>query len=1343
MKNRILSATVAVLIISCAVTAAQELRLQTKDGMTLQMSEGGAVTALEIGSVKLPLKGTGGFAIADFQKQPEPQNLISNPGFEDGAEGWSLAATQSVDEAIFHSGSKAARIEVPGPEPSSSSLGRTVPVNPDTAYRCELWVRREQVGVCGAYVSERDDSNKLTGKLTQVGRAIPKQDGVWHHLVWELVTQPETTRLNIRSDIYKSTGKLWLDDFFIAEMPGAVYQPIAGTCTKEADGFVLRGGLPESGLQLEATLRADAETIRVDGLVRDTTGNDRAIGVRFGLPVDARGWTWYNELEEREAVATDKPHRHTYDCKSGIGVCSVYPWSALSGPEAGLTLALPISQGPRVFVIQHDQARGLMSLTFYLGLSKDALKNPSQAPFSFVIYRHDPAWGMRSAMEKYYRLFPESFVKRPQAERYLNYANLERYNPETHQLDAYRGTQLDDASDFGEGYKFLWHLHGCYDFRMVPYDHPERPSDETVMALLNEMVEKEKEKAKGYTPTAETIKKLTYGPNGEILYIGDTRYWRPQEGYNRTDKPGWGLNFRVNEDPGVSTTATETSRAKLEQYAQDDTRRPFDACFTADAIEGYFANRSGLNYRREHFATTDVPLTFGKETLGVAMPNTIWDFHNKSWWPLTQKYQVATYGNANLYEQTFTMPFVDVPMVENEWDRGHPERFERYLRAIAHHKIWRFWRVLGDGEKHEPSVRRHFARGLAYAVYPCVGALNATGGNIEKYRHLFRQYVPAIEELSIAGWEPVPYARATEDVIVERYGSFTEGELHFTFRNYDTEAARATALTIDRQALGIPADAALVAVDILPGIAAATAVSADAWEVTIAADNARAFWVGTRDQMAQHGLRLAARTLGKIERFFELDLTEENRAQLRAAQALARSDAPRTGKEALGTADELVSDIAAAIETRAPVDLAKLLYRLRTDLSYVPAGVLHVDVTGPRVVETALRGETVKVAWDLELRQSIPITVADANMCSPWDEVAQKCSVTIAPTEPPRRMALSLKGELFVPADPPRLLMPYLLQVNFGAGDGAFSIAVPVDVKVADPLSVRLLPQRVFRGQETKVSVEVTNRLQQAGKVQLKFSPPAKMEMQPAEFDLDLGAEAVVSSPVAIKLAGNARLGEVYMPYQVSSDDARFAMAGKILLKVTEPVASAAINRLDTAPEIDGDLSEAAWKGEPTIAELPLLRGGKPASEKTAVWVAYDRAGLYVAMRCQDAQMHKLKAELTDRGDPLYREDDVEVFLLLPGQVKTYQFAVNALGTISDNFGNKAPWTAKAKRFEDAWTVEVFIPYGAVGAGGPPEPGHSWAAQFGRQQKAKGETSAWVPGPGFNRPDEFGEIVFR
>ncbi len=1330
------------LLLSSAVWA-QGLAVTTSDGLTLTMSAEGAVTGLRVPGADLLLTGAGGFAVSDYHIEPPLTNLVPNPGFEEGATGWRFGPGQSLDDQVAHSGRYSARLHIPGPEVGKSNLEAIVPVKPNTRYYCELWLMRQECGVTGAYISERDDQNRLTGTISQIGRPVPKEDGVWHRLAWELRTQPATTRLSIRADIYNSTGTIWLDDFLVAEEVEREYHPVRGAVTRTDTGLSFTGAVPDLGLTLEATLRDDRQCVRVDGLVRDTTGADRAVGVRFELPLSAAGWTWYNDAQEAQTVGTDTVHRYTYSgCEAGEGECSIYPWSALSGPQAGLSLALPLEQGPRIFIIEHDQRRPRYSITFFFGLSPDAAQNPSCAPFSLVLYRHDPAWGMRSAMERYYDLFPDSFHKRPPFEGYLNYALYEQLDPQTHELIISRTTRVPDASDFGEGYKFLYHVHGCYDFRMVPYDNPERPPDEWVMQTLRQMAEAEREHPRSYVPTSETIKKLVFDAQGHIRYIGDTRYWRPHEGYNSNDWPGWGLNFRVNEDPGVSDHITRVCTQKLEEYAGTD-HLPWDACVTADAIEGYHSEIYGLDYRREHWATTLLPLTFGKDSRAPALSNQIWDFHHKYWWPITNQYQVVVYGNSNGYHQVFTAPYVDIPMIEGMWDPDHWDRFERYLRAISHHKIWRWWRVPGErggyDERNPEQVRRHFASGLAYGIYPCVGAMGAL---VEEHRAAFRQYVPAIEELSLAGWEPVPYARTQAPVVIERYGSYADGELHFTLRNYSDEAVEAT-VALDLAGLGIPAGTPLVAADVLPGFVRLEPVDPAGWRVQVPAQDARAFWVGAADQVAAHGFRHAALDLGRIERQYHTQLSEQGRALLAQARAAATAGcAAVTSADVLARAAELnaaADGLLATVATPAQVDLAKLIYRLKAHLSAAAVGVTGLDLSPARVVAKGARGTVCPATWTLRLPAGV--TPADLRVAvhSPFSDLASAAQASLQPGA----HEVAITGTLPVPADPPRTLLPFLLEVSGTAAGQPFAIFAPADVVVGASLSAAAAPRRVFRGVATRLQLIVTNQLPEAGRATVTLRPPAGVTAEPAQFELALPPAGSAAQWVTFTLAPSVRIGELSIPWSTASADARLVAQDALLLTVGDPVPTASIARAPAAPVIDGDLSDAVWQREPLAASLTLLRGGKPATEQTAVWMTYDDAGVYVAFRCAESLMNKIQARHTERGSPLYTDDDVEIFILPPTARQAYQFAVNPLGTISDNFGNQAPWQAAARQYDDRWTVEVFIPWAAVGVEGVPERGSSWAMQFGRQQKPKGEVSSWTPGNAFNNPEGFGVVIFE
>jgi hypothetical protein len=1324
---------------------AQALELGTQDGLVLELSRRGQVTGLVVAGRPIPLHQSGGFFVIDYQNQPQAKNLVPNPGFEEGAQGWSLSAGQAIDEEIAHGGRRSVRLEVPGPEPGTCNLGVQVPVKRGRRYRVGLWMRRHRCGVCGAYVSELDAQGKPCGGVGQLGLPVPQEDDVWSFASRELQVGPNTAQLLLRADIYRSTGTLWLDDFYVAEVPDPVAQPVVGEATRQQKAVRLVG--QAAGCELQVTWTAEKSCLRAEGVLRDRLGQDRAVGLSFRLPFAAQGWTWYDDFEERRTVGAAEVYEFTYDCVSGEGRCSVYPWSALSGPDVGLSLAVPLAQGPRVFILDYHGQRQAYEVTFFFGLTRDTWRAPSSARFCFVLYQHDPAWGMRAAAQRYYELFPDSFLKRPLFEGYLNYANLERYDPERHSL-VVEAKNIEDASDFGEGYAFIWHLHGCYWFTMFHTEDTSFPSDEAVRAFLQAEAAHESEKPPGsyYTPPSEVLKKLVYGPEGRIAYIGDTRYWNAHEGYNHTDKPGWGLNFRVNEDPGVSDYLARVSRERVKQYVAEKHPAAFSAALTADAIEGYFSNSTCLDYRREHFHSTTLPLTFGKGNLQPALPNTIWDFLDQVWRPLTQEYRVVTYGNANGYEQAFTLPYCDVPMIEWDWDVQHPGRLERYCRALAYHKIWRFWRVCGRGEQDRDSVLQHFHRCLAYAIFPAVYPLVTVSGNLDDYRALFRQYVPAIEALSRAGWEPIPYANCEPpEVVVERFGSFARHNLHFTLRNYASQPVKAK-VRLQLNALGIPASAAreLWAYDLLAGAHQARPIEPEDWEVEVPARGARAFWVGTRAGLARNALAAAGYDLGRIERLCAADLTAPLRAAIgRCRQQLTEAlQSPAASLRAAAQAVDALAEQLLALETKAPVDLGKLAYRLKTDLAGAGVARAGVCCAGPRAVE-CVGGQSVAVPFELTNASSVPVQGLRARLLSLWPQAQQMSKVECEQTKLGPGSATVLQAQLLGFPAAQRNLLPYLIELAGTSAGEEFRIFIPVDVVLRPVVSLRGGPWRVSRGGETTVRLLLTNAADRPVRGRLQLGPLRGVTFSPPAQDFTIPPADHVELPVAVRVEESVHLGGLLVPFAVASDDPALATAGTLELRVVTAFPRAVVRRLWGPVTVDGRLTEAAWQEAPTIPELRLMESGRPAGEKTCVWLAYDDQGLYAAFRCSESNMPAIKAQLTERGAPLYRDDDVELFFLPPAAPTPLQFAINPLGTRSDNFGNQAPWQAAAARLPTEWTVEVFIPYRVLGLPGPPSKGFVLPAQFGRQQKPKSEVTSWSPTTAFINADRFGELVFE
>jgi len=120
----------------------------------------------------------------------------------------------------------------------------------------------------------------------------------------------------------------------VEEVTEGIYEPVSGRTQADGTAARLQASLPGRGLELEARFQGGPECIRVDGLLRDTTGRDRAIGVSPRAALDLTGWTWYHDAEEREIIQPGAVCRRTYKCVSGVGQCSIYPWSAVSSPAA-------------------------------------------------------------------------------------------------------------------------------------------------------------------------------------------------------------------------------------------------------------------------------------------------------------------------------------------------------------------------------------------------------------------------------------------------------------------------------------------------------------------------------------------------------------------------------------------------------------------------------------------------------------------------------------------------------------------------------------------------------------------------------------------------------------------------------------------------------------------------------------------------------------------------------------------------------------------------------------------------------------------------------------------------
>ena len=108
----------------------------------------------------------------------------------------------------------------------------------------------------------------------------------------------------------------------------------------------------------------------------------------------------------------------------------------------------------------------------------------------------------------------------------------------------------------------------------------------------------------------------------------------------------------------------------------------------------------------------------------------------------------------------------------------------------------------------------------------------------------------------------------------------------------------------------------------------------------------------------------------------------------------------------------------------------------------------------------------------------------------------------------------------------------------------------------------------------------------------------------------------------------------------------------------TNEIARYTAHRVNEPLGIDGRLSEAAWRTAPTSPRFVDILSGRPAMHDTRAMVLWDDDNLYVAFRVQEPNV---RAKYTNYNDPIYYDNDVEVFIA--GRDAYYEFEVNAFNT--------------------------------------------------------------------------------
>ena len=194
------------------------------------------------------------------------------------------------------------------------------------------------------------------------------------------------------------------------------------------------------------------------------------------------------------------------------------------------------------------------------------------------------------------------------------------------------------------------------------------------------------------------------------------------------------------------------------------------------------------------------------------------------------------------------------------------------------------------------------------------------------------------------------------------------------------------------------------------------------------------------------------------------------------------------------------------------------------------------------------------------------------------------------------------------------------------------------------------------------------------------------------------------------------------------------------------------ISFLAEDPIIDGEvLNEPLWEQVYTIRDLKQIKPdyGAPASEKTAVKIAYSTKTLYVAVVCFDTSPEKIVVS-DSRRDADLNDDDSFLFIIdtYNDQQNGFLFGTNADGMEYDaqidnegegnfsanrqqggvvggtNINWDASWEVKTKKGDFGWSAEFAIPLRSIRFNGGDN--KTWGINFQRNISKRSETAYWA-----------------
>ncbi|MGE5277053.1 MAG: hypothetical protein ACM3SU_08670 [Acidobacteriota bacterium] len=789
--------------LSGAAAALGQGAIETDEGLELSLSAAGSVQSLKLNGVEYASPALmSGFAYRELPA--DPTDIAPNGSFESGSgspDSWSWTnngnGTWSWDSNVSAAGSKSLRVDVPGSMPKRSPVltSNSFPIRPNTPYTFSCRTRTSGVsGSLKLYVVERDSA----GRLVQRGVASASGTNDWETLSLTFTSSPIAAGASFKAEIYSGYGTAWLDAVEMLDVfGGRTPAPLAGTVAANSDGLTLTASM--DGLDLAARFVDAGPAIRVEATLADSSAQDRAIELSFRLPLDLTGWTWEQNPVASLPIAEGVRYENL-DRSFGAQSHSLYPLATVrNGAAAALTLATPMV--PQMNRFSCDRQTGF-SLTWDLGLSPAATKSPSSATVTFWIYTQDPRWGFRSAIERYYFLNANSFVSAADAASgSWVIGNKSRLSTVPGFRDFGWGriegvSEIDLAN--ASGISSFHYVDPSGYFRNFPGYSAQPPYDVLAAALQTDATTGNDTLTDGI-PRSEmaraTLNSSPHDQAGRYQVFANSYFWYgnrlqiyPLSPFPEAPAPSaWSVLTKYSVDGRIAWAAGRGNH--------------LDGIFLDDLTTTFGAVR---NERREHWAYSDVPLTFSWRTGRV----TVFDgFAMAAFCAAIRQFVhqrgLTLMGSLNPGSYAWFAPHLDFLGGEAQGAESDEQAYVRRVLGAGRPSSNLFVPAGGVPPK-AAEVLGYLRQALLLGYFPGFnGTYWDNPASYERDRPLFRQYIPLIRTVAAAGWRPVNGATPSDpSIYVERFDD-ERGEVFYLTAQNVGDAPKTFRVSLDGPTLGI------------------------------------------------------------------------------------------------------------------------------------------------------------------------------------------------------------------------------------------------------------------------------------------------------------------------------------------------------------------------------------------------------------------------------------------------------------------------------------------------------------------------------------------------------------